>query len=191
MVTEPFTTGALWRPLIFQAFGQADWRVVLGQIGSVGSILLISIISLLLNVSGLELTVRRDIDLNRELQAIGIANIIAGLGGIPLATRPYLYRPWDIGWEEIPGVDRSGGAVWYCADLWRFSLILFSQAGNRRLILFLGLDFMVTWVYDTWGRLPRLDYALVIAILAVISTFGFLPGVPWVTGCHHLVCHRL
>jgi SulP family sulfate permease len=33
------------------------------------------------NASGIELATRRDIDLNRELRVVGLANILSGLGG--------------------------------------------------------------------------------------------------------------
>jgi SulP family sulfate permease len=45
------------------------------------------------------------------------------------------------------------------------------------LLLFLGLAFLVEWVYDAWFKLPRADYAIVVLILVVIGAFGFLQGV--------------
>jgi SulP family sulfate permease len=43
--------------------------------------------------------------------------------------------------------------------------------------LFLGLSFLVEWVYDAWFKLPRVDYGIVVLILLVIATVGFLQGV--------------
>jgi len=45
------------------------------------------------------------------------------------------------------------------------------------LLLFLGLSFLVEWVYDAWFTLPRSDYALVLAILVIVGAVGFLEGV--------------
>jgi SulP family sulfate permease len=45
------------------------------------------------------------------------------------------------------------------------------------LLLFLALDFLVTWVYEAWFKLPLADYGMVILILVVIATVGFLEGV--------------
>jgi SulP family sulfate permease len=45
------------------------------------------------------------------------------------------------------------------------------------LLLFLGLDFLVTWVYDAWFKLPITDYLIMILILIVINTIGLLEGV--------------
>jgi sulfate permease, SulP family len=45
------------------------------------------------------------------------------------------------------------------------------------LVLFLGLGFLVEWVFDAWFRLPRTDYAVAMLILLAIAFFGFLVGV--------------
>jgi SulP family sulfate permease len=59
----------------------AEWKIVIAQLPTVGTILIVSIIGLLLNASAIELTVRRDIDINRELRTAGLANILATPGG--------------------------------------------------------------------------------------------------------------
>jgi SulP family sulfate permease len=45
------------------------------------------------------------------------------------------------------------------------------------LLLFLGVSFLVDTVYESWFRLPRGEYGLVIFILFVVVTVGFLEGV--------------
>src|SRR5205085_12348215 len=45
------------------------------------------------------------------------------------------------------------------------------------LVLFLGLSFLVEWLYDSWFRLARAEYAVVVLILLVVAMVGFLPGV--------------
>ena len=81
---QALPAGALWQPLVPAALARANWPAIVGQMDKIGTILLISMISLLLNVSGLELAVRQDLDLDRELQVAGIANLVAGLGGSPV-----------------------------------------------------------------------------------------------------------
>ena len=51
---------------------QVHWPAIVGQLGSVGTILIISVVSLLLNASGVELVARRDVDLNREMKVAGV-----------------------------------------------------------------------------------------------------------------------
>jgi len=45
------------------------------------------------------------------------------------------------------------------------------------LLLYLGLSFLLEWVVATWSRLPKIDYAILLLILVVIATAGFLQGV--------------
>src|ERR1043166_4511390 len=45
------------------------------------------------------------------------------------------------------------------------------------LLLFLGLGFLVEWLYDAWFKLPIADYAVVLLILGVIGMVGYLEGV--------------
>jgi SulP family sulfate permease len=56
-------------------------------------------------------------------------------------------------------------------------LTLFPKPVLGGLLLFLGLDFLVAWVYDAWFKLPRIDYGVVILILTVITLVGFLEGI--------------
>jgi SulP family sulfate permease len=44
-------------------------------------------------------------------------------------------------------------------------------------LVFLGLSFMVEWVWDRRRSLPPIEYGVVLVILAVIIGRGFLPGV--------------
>ncbi|HEV2359807.1 MAG TPA: cyclic nucleotide-binding domain-containing protein [bacterium] len=44
-------------------------------------------------------------------------------------------------------------------------------------LFFLGLSFLVEWLYDAWFKLPRTDYVLVLLILAAVGAVNFLAGV--------------
>ena len=44
-------------------------------------------------------------------------------------------------------------------------------------LVYLGLSFMVEWVWDKRRSLPPVEYGVVLVILAVIIARGFLPGV--------------
>jgi SulP family sulfate permease len=55
--------------------------VLLGQLPTIATVVLVSVIALLLNATGLELATKREIELNRELRSAGLADLIAGAGG--------------------------------------------------------------------------------------------------------------
>ena len=70
-----------WQPLVLKNLLNANWPAIFGQASNIATILVLAVICLLMNVSGLELTLGRDININRELQVAGIANILSGVGG--------------------------------------------------------------------------------------------------------------
>ena len=175
----PFPEQALWQPLTPSTFAQVDWAAIVGQLDKVGTILIVSMVALLLNASGIEVTVRQDLDLNRELQSAGIANLVAGLGG-GLVGYHFLgdsVLAYKMGARtRLAGLFSAaacGAALLLGASLLSF----FPKPVLGGLLLFLGLSFLVEWVYDAWFKLPRTDYALVLLILVVIGAVGFLEGV--------------
>ena len=175
----PFSSGSLWKPLTLSSFSQVDWMVLLKHIGNAAPILLISLISFLLNATGLELVIQKDFDLNRELQLVGAANVAAGLGGGPvgyhvLGQSTLAYRMGDSSRFVglcVTGV--CGATLFFGASL----LSYFPKPVLGGSLVFIGLSFLVEWVYDARQKLPKIDYLLVLLILVVIGVFGFLQGV--------------
>lgn len=176
----PFPPGGLWQPLTPGLLRQVHWPSVLAQAGSMGTILVVSAVSLLLNASSLELLARRDVDLNRELKAAGAANLLAGLGGggpvgfqtLSISSLSYLMG--------APSRLVSLVAAALCGAMLLVGPSLLSYVPRvvpGGLALFLGLAFLLEWLYDAWPRLSRLDYAIVVLILIVTMTLGVLEGV--------------
>jgi SulP family sulfate permease len=174
----PFPGTGFWEPWTVEGLGRADWSAILDQIPNMATVVLVGAVALLLNTSGIELAVDRELDINRELRASGGANVVAGLGGgivgFPALSLTTL--------AHRSGAGRSVGIVagLVCAAAFAFGgsfLSLFPRVVVGGLILFLGLAFLMEWIYDAWSRLPRADYAVVVLILVTIAVFGFLPGV--------------
>jgi len=170
---------AVWKPLALANLLAADWPAILGQSGNISIILILSAVGLLLNASGIELAIRRDVELNRELRAAGFANILSGLcGGMVgyhvLSLSTLCRRIGARG--RLPGL--VAGAI--CAVMLFAGSALLAFVPKPilgGLLLFLGLDFLVEWVIEGWSKLSRTDYAVVLLILIVIGAAGFLIGV--------------
>jgi SulP family sulfate permease len=180
--------GWLLAPFAEQASGAAigpalltavSWPALLGQSGTIVAAVVISVIGLLLNVSGLQLARREEFDLNRELRAAGAAQLLGGLLGalpgyhalgISALAHQMGARTRLVG---VLGGLIVGGAFFFGVEL----LALTPQFVLGGLICYLGLAFLAEWLYDAWFQLPRVDYALVAAISLMIAVFGMLPGV--------------
>ena len=176
---RPFPQGDVWSPITITAFTHANWPAITGQVGNLGTILVISVISVLLNSSALELVVKQDIDLNRELKVAGVANILIGIGGGTVGFHSLSISRLV---HRMGANSRMVGVI--AAIACTLMLFLGSEimAFLPRLVLggllfFLGMHFLVEWVYEAWFRLTRADYTVVILILGVVAGFGYLYGV--------------
>jgi len=170
---------AVWQPLALNNLLATDWSAVIGQSGNILIALTLSLVGLLLNTSALELAIKKDVDLNQELKAAGLANFLSGLGGgmigyHALSLSTLTYRSGARG--RLPGL--VAGII--CAVmLFAGSSLLafFPKPLLGGLLLYLGLDFLVEWVFSSWAKLSQGEYAIVLLILIVIASTDFLIGV--------------
>ena len=65
-------SGVLWSPFPIGDVSLVNWSVVAEQYASLLAVLVVSVISLLLNATSLELAARADVDLDQELVAAGV-----------------------------------------------------------------------------------------------------------------------
>lgn len=167
-----------WQPIDIQDIRSADWKAILGQSGNIASILVLSVLSLLLNSTSLELAIQRDININHELRSAGVANIFSGfVGGLigfqALSESTLSYRLGGRG--RIVGLS---AAILSIVTLFTgVSLIsYFPKMLVGGMLLFLGLDFLIEWVITGWSKLSKTDYFIILLILFIIGTTNFLTG---------------
>lgn len=73
--------GGLWPAFTLNNLAQVDFLTLLSRLPDILTVALLSVVGMLLNLNGIELGVRRDLDMNRELMVEGTGNLLAGLGG--------------------------------------------------------------------------------------------------------------
>jgi SulP family sulfate permease len=176
----PFPPDVAWRfGLRPETLARVDWPALLGALPLAAPAVVVSVTALLLNASGLELAVRRDIGLNRELLASGAANLASGLAGGLMGFTAISLSSLE---HTLTRGRRLTGFL--AAAL----LLLTVAAGTAalsyvpRLLLgglltYMGLALLHEWVVQAWRALPRVDYAIVQSVLVVIATSNFLWGV--------------
>ncbi len=157
----------------------ADWVVVLSQYGSLIALLLTSIVSILLNTSALELAADEEIDLNKELRAAGLGNLLGGFAGGMIGFQSLSLSALPLGLGVRSRLVGLGSAavclflLWYGTDLLGY-IPRFILGG---ILFYSGVAFLAEWVFDAYFRLIREDYVLVVIILAIVAVFGYLQGV--------------
>ncbi len=175
----PFESARLWQPWTFRALTGADWSAVLGQWAGIATAVFVAVIAILFNISGTELVLHRDLDTNQELRDAGFLNVVSGaLGGIP----GYHALSLTALGERMSVDARAAGLI---AALVPLAAVVFGASVIELIprmivggvLVFLGLAFIVEWVWDKRRSLPPVEYGVVLVILAAIIARGFLPGV--------------
>ena len=175
----PFESVRLWQPWTLRAITGADWSAVLSQWAGIATAVFVATIAILFNVSGTEVVLHRDLDTNRELRDAGVLNVVTGaLGGIPgyhALSLTALAERMSVD-ARVAGL--IAAAVPLAGVIFGASVIeLIPRMIVGGVLVFLGLAFMVEWVWDKRKVLPPLEYGVVLVILAVIIGRAYLPGV--------------
>ena len=175
---ELATSGVAWQfPLSFAP--SVEWRVLWNELPTFGTLIVISVLAFLLIVGSIEVAVRRDIDLNRELRVTGIANLIGALGG---AFPAFHSLSGTILAHRMGAPVRLTGLIGtvLCLAVFFFgsdALTFMPKPVIGGLLFFLGLDLLKEWAIETRSRLARTDYALVLIVLMVTGSLGILEGI--------------
>ena len=159
LLLGPIPEGRMWPPLSLTDLQLVSWPAILSQALSIATVILLAMVGVLLNASGLEVTFRRDMDLNRELRAAGAGNLIAGLGAGLVGFQQLSGSALVLG---LKGASRWAGliAAGICALFLLFggsALSYFPKGVLGGLLLLVGLSFLYDWLVEAWSRLPRQD----------------------------------
>ena len=175
----PFPEGGLFQGLPLKYLSDFKWSIFLEQLPAIGTMMILNAISVLFNYSGLEIIIKKDLDLDQELKTTGIGNIIAGLGGAPPGHLSLGGTLLSISIGSKSKLTNIVIALLCALTLFFGSEVLsfFPRIILGGLLFNLGLSFLVDWLYSTWSRVPKTDYAIILLIFLVIGTVGFLEGV--------------
>lgn len=171
-------TSDFWQPLSPAAVMQVHWSVLPKQLTCMATVITVTAISLLLNLTGLELVTQQEMDINRELTVAGVLNILLGLGGGILSyhslSKSVLAHKMGAK-SRLTTLVEAG--IFVAFPLVAISLVAYvPKPILGGLLLFLGLSLLWEWVGTAWLRLSKSDYLIVQLILVVSATVGFLQG---------------
>jgi SulP family sulfate permease len=172
-------TAQPWQPWTLRALGGADWLSVLESWAGIVTAVFVATIAILFNISGTELVLDRDLDTNKELRDAGVLNVVSGaLGGIPGYHALSLTALAERMRVDARAAGLIAAAVPLAAVVFGAEVVgLIPRMIVGGVLVFLGLAFIVEWVWDKRRRLPPLEYVVVVVILVGIIAWGFLTGV--------------
>jgi SulP family sulfate permease len=176
----PFPSGNLYQfPLSPGLLGQVDWHVLIVHIPSLLPIPAVAVISVLLNANGIELLIKRDIDLNRELFAAGIANLIGGVNGASVGFHTISFSGLNhvmADGKRLPGI-LAGALMLVTAFVGASVLGYIPREVLGAILVFFGLALLYEWIVQAWSRFSRIDFAIIVLITVVIGARGYLEGI--------------
>ena len=171
--------GGLWPAFGPGDLGAVDWRVVAGQVPTLLTVTLVTLLCLLVYMNGLEVATGVEVDLNREFRVAGLAGICAGAGGSAPGcqafgfTLPCRMLGADTPWTGVVVAVVLTLSLFFGSGM--LELIPMSIIGG--LLLFIGVDLLDTWLVKVRRRLLWTDYGLIVLICITIAVFGFIEGV--------------
>lgn len=170
---------AYWELYSLDFLGQVRLDVILDHAGYIVAVAGLTIAAKMLKANEFELALGRELDLDREMEVLGLGNVAAAaLGGMPGALS--LHR--SLGARSLGAGGPLAGvlAAALCAAAIPFAgeiaawVPRFLPAG---ILVFMGLSLMVRWLVDTRTAFTRgEDYSLLLLIFLLTVTLGFLLG---------------
>ncbi|MGF1460632.1 MAG: SLC26A/SulP transporter family protein [Leptolyngbyaceae cyanobacterium] len=180
LLLGPFPQGEqLWQPLGWSDLSDIQWGAIAQQSGSILTVMFVTVLSLLLSNSSIELVVGRDLNLSREMTAVGLANLTAGVGSGMVGTHAL---PSTLLVHDLSATYRLTGLIAVLPAIAVLGvgstfLAYLPKAVLGSLILYLGLSLLWQWLYQAYFKLPLSDYLTVWATLILIDAVGFIAGI--------------
>ena len=174
-------------PWNYDALVHFPWRALPALTGDLLAVMFVTTISALLSTTGIELATHREANLNRELNAMGAANLLsAALGGYVGCTS-----------VSRTALGFSAGATGRFAGITVAAIAALMLVVNPSylgiipkfalggLLLYMGIGLIYRWMIESVRHLSLVEYASLLAIVLVIVVWGFIAGVAFgvVVGC--------
>ena len=171
--------GRLWPPIGLDDFAAVDWPSMLPNLIAMPGVIIVTVLALLMNASGIELGTSRDIDLDRELRSTGLQNVLAGAGG---GFPGYPSVSLSLLASRLGALDRSLGVI--VASVSGLALVfgdlllrIMPAPMLGALLVWVGGQLIVDWLVRSVRRLAIWEYLIVLLIFLVIAFVSFAYGI--------------
>lgn len=178
LLLSPLSLG-VWSHPFSLAWGQVRWDLIALHANDFVAMTMVVVVTILLNATSLDHATGRDADFDRELKALGLANIFSGMAGGLVAVNSFN--------RSLLNLHAGANSPWagrVCVILVLLLTLLAPGVAAllpkpvlTGLILYLGASLLAKWLWDSRRETPRGDYLTMLAIVAIVVGFGIVPGV--------------
>ncbi|KAB8339168.1 hypothetical protein FH972_022103 [Carpinus fangiana] len=161
-------------------FAVVDWTALASTIPAMFALTFFGILHVPINVPALAIAAEEDdLNLNRELVAHGLSNALSGCVG---SIQNYLVYVNSEMFIHNGGNSRLAGILLAAATFG----VLVAGPGMigfvpimvvGALIFYLGIALLEEALVDTWGKMNRLEYLTVLAIVLIMGVYDFVAGI--------------
>jgi SulP family sulfate permease len=161
------------------SLGAFPWASLPSLAGDIVGVIFVTIVSLLLNMTGIEMATRREANIERELRALGAANLTsAAFGGYVSCV--------SVSRTTLAQVAGATGRIAgitvavVCAALLVVDPAFLGYVPKYALgglLLFLGGELVHRWLVQSARQLLLIEYLSLLVIAIIIVKWGFIAGV--------------
>lgn len=175
----PFPDGAGPRIVTPAELGGADWSRILGELPGLVSVIAVSMVVVLLNLTGIVVATSERVDVDAELRTTGQANILVSIMG----AAPGFHGLGDTLLLQRLSVTRRIVPVASGVFMILFGLIGVAAIGYvprlivGGLLVMVGSALLIDWALEMFHTVSVVERVLSIAILAIIASVGVLEGI--------------
>ncbi len=171
--------GNLWPALLPADLLRVEWAALAAQLFNMQVLIVVAFIAIVMNIAGLEVAAKQELDWDREFRAGGLASLAAGLGGGTIAT---IVVPASLRSKLLGADTRLTGIV---AALVIASPLLLGDgflelvpaALVGGMLVFAGAGMLDQGLVASYRRLPPAESGIVALIFVATFAFGLLEGV--------------
>jgi sulfate permease, SulP family len=176
---QPQHAAALASPWHLSALSELPWGSLWGLSGELVAVMFVTVVSLLLNATGVEMATRREADIDGELKALGLASLLtAAFGGyvscLSLSRSTLNYNLGARG--RLPGMTVAA----ICALMLPVGPEFLGYAPKFALgglLFFAGARLLRRWIVQSTRQLHFIEYGSLVAVTLIIVEWGFIAGV--------------
>jgi SulP family sulfate permease len=165
-----------WKARMFSSF---PWGFLPSLLGDIVAVMFVTVITLLLNTTGIEIATRKEANIERDLRSLGIANLLtAAVGGYASCT--------SLSRSTLAHLAGATGRISGLTVAAIYGALLIIGPGFlgyvpkyvlSGVLFFLGAGLVYQWLIQSSRRLLVIEYLSLIGIALLIVYWGFIAGV--------------